>query len=338
MNLNQIGKTLKQDQTLLANWFINNSRELPWRLSKDPYRIWISEVMLQQTTVAAVIPFYQRFLEAFPKVSDLAQASIEDVYAHWSGLGYYSRARNLHKAAQEFSKKGFPKTAQELINFPGIGPYTARAVASLAFGEKVGVVDGNVIRVLSRKYGIDVDWWKNENRHLYQSLADQLADHDDSSIINQGLMELGATVCTPKKTTCIICPWMKSCSAIQTKKVEFLPRQKPRKTMETWIFEPQLLTRKRADELEIGLTSEHGLPVLKNALFLPGLARKVLKKPKNFKVKHTITHHQIFISEIKTLSSQPHKIEWITQKDLTKKSPSILLQKILQASEIDLNL
>ena len=149
-------KQFEKDRDSLITWYKENKRDLPWRNpqgsrgSKDPYRIWISEVMLQQTTVTAVIPFYEKFMNRFPKVQDLAQAKIEDVYEYWAGLGYYSRARNLHKAAQMFAENGFPKTAAELIEYPGLGPYTSRAIASLAFGEKVGVLDGNVIRVLSR--------------------------------------------------------------------------------------------------------------------------------------------------------------------------------------------
>ncbi len=327
-------QTVAEDQKLILSWFKENSRRLPWRISRDPYRIWISEVMLQQTTVTAVIPFYERFLQKFPNVNSLAKASIEDVYSVWSGLGYYSRARNLHKAAQILAQQGFPHTSEELLKLPGLGPYTARAVSSLAFGERVGVVDGNVIRVLSRKYGVNVDWWNTQNKKLYQSRADELAQCDDPSTLNQALMELGATLCTPRKVTCILCPWQKSCVAFKTNTVDQLPRPKPRKAFESWVFEPIIYTRQQKGDLQIGLTLGHALPVLKKDLCLPGQAKKVLEKPKNFKLKHTITHHQIFISEpikAKSISSKfkQHQVEWHSLKDLRRKSPSILIQKIL---------
>ena len=134
----------------LINWYLANRRPLPWRKDKNPYTIWISEVMLQQTTVAAVIPYFERFIERFPNQHTLAQAELSEVYEYWAGLGYYSRARNLHASAKIISDSGFPEDYSQLIQLPGFGPYTARAVASLAFDQKVGVLDGNVIRVLSR--------------------------------------------------------------------------------------------------------------------------------------------------------------------------------------------
>ena len=163
-----------EDQKNLIAWYQKNKRVLPWRASQDPYKIWISEVMLQQTTVTAVIPYYEKFLKLFPTVQKLAAATIEDVYEMWAGLGYYSRARNLHKSAVLLSEmilsgNGFPQSYQQLLELPGFGPYTARAVSSLAFGEKTGVLDGNVIRVLSRKYGIDSDWWQTVARNDLQT-------------------------------------------------------------------------------------------------------------------------------------------------------------------------
>lgn len=287
--------------------------------------------MLQQTTVTAVIPYFERFLNKFPQVHDLAEASLEDVYSVWSGLGYYSRARNLHKASQIFASQGFPPRAEDLLQIPGLGPYTARAVASIAFEEPVGVVDGNVIRVLSRKYGLHLDWWKNDARKLYQSLADELAQSETPSALNQALMELGATICTPKKVTCPLCPWRKSCVALKTKSIESLPRPKPRKKTEYWVYKPTLVTQKRSGKIWIGLTRSHGLPVLKKDLFLPGPAECVREKPKEFITKHSITHHEFFVSTVETSKKSIQPLEWVALEDLSGKSPSAFLKKILAA-------
>ncbi len=153
-------------------WYRKNRRDLPWRHTRDPYSIWISETMLQQTTTQAVIPFYERFLKRFPDVRSLAAGRLEDVFEMWSGLGYYSRARNLHKAAKALAERRFPRRFEELIELPGFGPYTARAVASLAFGQEAGVLDGNVIRVLSRVHDLAEEWWKTSGRKKLQTLSD----------------------------------------------------------------------------------------------------------------------------------------------------------------------
>ncbi len=193
----------------LINWYLENQRLLPWRMDRDPYKIWISEVMLQQTTVAAVIPYFEKFIQKFPTVQILASSKLEDVYEFWAGLGYYSRARNIHASAKILAISGFAKTHTELIKLPGFGPYTSRAVSSLAFNESVGVLDGNVIRVLSRVFAIKSEWWKPLHRIQLQNYSDQLAKYGESANLNQGLMELGATVCTPQKPLCPICPWKK---------------------------------------------------------------------------------------------------------------------------------
>ena len=166
--------TLKATIGKLLPWYRENKRDLPWRKTRDPYCIWISETMLQQTTSRAVIPFYERFLTSFPTVHDLAKASEGKVMENWAGLGYYSRARNLHKAAKQISKMGeFPKEVDDLLALPGLGPYTARAVASIAFEKPAGVVDGNTIRVLSRFYDWKGEWWKTAGRLWVQETMDE---------------------------------------------------------------------------------------------------------------------------------------------------------------------
>lgn len=327
--------------TSLIKWYEQNARALPWRKNRDPYRIWISEVMLQQTTVAAVIPFYERMLARFPKLADLATADLSDVYTMWTGLGYYSRARNLHKAAIELHQLGqFPKTAEQLITLPGFGPYTSRAVASLAFDEAVGVLDGNVIRVLSRVYGLAIEFWKTQGRAQLQSLADQLAQEAPSHLVNQGLMELGATVCTPQNPTCFLCPWREQCVANRKGLVDKLPLKKPRKQFETWIWKPVVLTKNG----KVLLVMNHTAPFLKKHWIFPGSFTKAKSKPKSYSTKHTITHHEIFIQLdpknklMKTEMSLLKKDQqWVHTKDLSKVNPSILLQKVLQQSALSVS-
>src|SRR5215471_3048121 len=185
----------------LLRWFDREKRTLPWRGEKDPYRILVSEVMLQQTRVAVVVERYQQFLRQFSSVSRLARAKEESVLAAWSGLGYYRRARALHAAARRVQKNGsFPASAEELAQLPGIGRYTAAAVASIAFDEPVAVVDGNVERVLERLLG------REDGKQAAWQRAETLLDRVRPGDSNQAMMELGATVCTPRAPQCLICP------------------------------------------------------------------------------------------------------------------------------------
>ena len=194
----------------LLSWYDRNRRELPWRGSRDPYRIWVSEVMLQQTRVAAVITYYERFLQRFPDMNTLAAASEPAVLAAWSGLGYYRRARALHAAARGVAGENggqLPRTAEALRQLPGFGRYTAAAVASIAFGEPVAVVDGNVERVLSRIFA----WRKPKHDAVWQK-AQQLLDPGRPGDFNQAMMELGATVCLPGEAQCTLCPLFRWCN------------------------------------------------------------------------------------------------------------------------------
>lgn len=331
--------SIELDRKQLIAWYQQNKRDLPWRNSKDPYRIWISEVMLQQTTVAAVIPFYEKFMTRFPNVQQLAKASIEDVYVLWAGLGYYSRARNLHKAAIEISAmidagKGFPQSYQQLLLLPGFGPYTARAVSSLAFGEKTGVLDGNVIRVLSRKYGIDSDWWQMSARNELQIKVDQLAQTDDVSELNQGLMELGATLCTPKKVLCLMCPWVKTCVSRQEDKITERPRQRPRPDFEIWHWSFQVLFQKKKSTIEIFLSENHSTPFLKKNWLPPSTAQKVKKKPKDFDLKHAVTKFDIFCT-VSVVENKPRPRSkeaagrWVNINKVSEINPTSLMKKII---------
>src|SRR5579862_5396861 len=219
----------------LLEWFHKYQRDLPWRRNKDPYRIWLSEIMLQQTRVAAVIPFYERFLEHFPTIAALAAAPEAEVLRLWAGLGYYSRARNLQRAAQEIvAKHGgeFPRTAEHALALPGIGSYTAAAILSIAFGSHHAVLDGNVARVIARLGAVHGDLREGARWQRLQAAADSLLDRDAPSDWNQAMMELGAMICTPKSPQCLLCPVAEFCRARQRGLTEVIPEKRKKRATE----------------------------------------------------------------------------------------------------------
>lgn len=209
-------RALRTFQSRLLAWFRTHRRELPWRASRDPYRVWVAEIMLQQTRIAAVIPYYDRFLRRFPDVRALARARQSEVLKSWSGLGYYSRARNLHSAAKTIAAKHageFPRELKAALDLPGIGHYTAAAVLSIAYDEPLAVLDGNVARVLARLAAVRGDLRKPRAWRNLSNAAQQLLARDAASDWNQALMELGETICTPQSPHCAACPisrWCKS--------------------------------------------------------------------------------------------------------------------------------
>jgi A/G-specific adenine glycosylase len=210
----------------LLAWYRAHRRDLPWRRTRDPYAIWISESMLQQTRVETVIPYYQRFLARFPDVAALAGAEVGDVTALWAGLGYYSRARNLHRAARIVMERHagqLPGDVDALRELPGVGRYTAGALASIAFDKAAPIVDGNVARVLVRLFAIDGDVRSPAVQERLWTEAEQLARGDDPGALNQALMELGATVCAPRAPRCPACPWQRTCVARAQGRAETLP-------------------------------------------------------------------------------------------------------------------
>lgn len=216
----------------LLDWWDAGHADLPWRRTRDPYRIWIAEIMLQQTQITTVIPYYERWLERFPTVAALAGAQLDEVLKHWEGLGYYSRARNLHAAAQVLVA-GYggrlPASAEELIKLPGIGRYTAGAIASIAFGQKAAVLDGNVIRVLSRLVDLAEDITRPATRTHLWHLAESLVPAERPGDFNQSLMELGQSICLPQNPRCLICPLHKVCLARQQGTQPERPVRPPRK-------------------------------------------------------------------------------------------------------------
>ena len=210
----------------LIPWYLHNKRDLPWRSTKNPYFIWLSEIMLQQTRVAQGLPYYKKFVTAFPTVEDLAQASEEDILKLWQGLGYYSRARNLHFTAKlvAFEYDGvFPDNYKELLKLKGVGDYTASAIASICYDEKTAVVDGNVYRVIARYFGIATAINSPKGVREFKLLAQQLLDREHPGTYNQAIMEFGARHCVPQNPSCDACIFNDGCLALATKKVGALP-------------------------------------------------------------------------------------------------------------------
>jgi A/G-specific adenine glycosylase len=226
----------------LVLWQQRHGRsDLPWQGTRDPYRIWLSEIMLQQTQVSAVIPYYERFLARFPTIDALAQASEDEVLQLWSGLGYYARGRNLHAAAREIAARGFPRNAQAIEALPGVGRSTAAAIAAFAFGERAAILDGNVKRVLARCFGI-------EGEKALWAQAERLLPGTDIEIYTQALMDLGATVCVRSNPRCGLCPVTAQCVARKTGRTAELPAPRARRPLPqkavTW-----LVLRHRGDVL-----------------------------------------------------------------------------------------
>jgi A/G-specific adenine glycosylase len=226
--------------SILVQWQRRHGRKgLPWQASTDPYRVWLSEVMLQQTQVAAVIPYYERFLRAFPTVSSLAAASEDEVLQLWSGLGYYARGRNLHAAAKLIAQSGFPGSAEKIAELPGVGRSTAAAIAAFAFGERAAILDGNVKRVLARHAGIAGFPGDKKVEAKLWTLAESLLPKAGIEIYTQAVMDLGATVCTKAKPRCDACPVKRSCVARRKGLTGKLPAARPRKALPskstTWL-------------------------------------------------------------------------------------------------------
>jgi A/G-specific adenine glycosylase len=210
----------------LIRWYQHQHRDLPWRHTRNPYYIWLSEVILQQTRIVQGLPYYERFVEAFPSVFDLASAPEQEVIRLWQGLGYYSRARNLHQTAQYITNQldgKFPETYKGLLTLKGVGPYTAAAIASFAYDEAVAVVDGNVYRVLARVFGIETDIASGIGQKQFAQLANQLIPNQQPAIFNQAIMEFGAVHCTPTSPDCLLCPLQAECNANATGRVAQLP-------------------------------------------------------------------------------------------------------------------
>ncbi|NER14527.1 A/G-specific adenine glycosylase [Leptobacterium flavescens] len=211
---------------IISHWYRKNKRDLPWRKTRDPYRIWLSEIMLQQTRVEQGLPYYLKFVDHYPTIKHLADAPEDEVLKLWQGLGYYSRARNLHATARHVTyelNENFPSTYSEIIKLKGVGDYTASAIASICFDEATPVVDGNVYRVLARYFNVDIPINSTEGIKYFKQLATELIDREQPAEYNQAIMEFGARQCKPQSPDCGICPLNNSCGALAEKRIKELP-------------------------------------------------------------------------------------------------------------------
>lgn len=312
---------------ILLHWYPQNKRELPWRNTKDPYIIWLSEIMLQQTRVAQGLPYFEKFLARFPTVEELASAPIEEVMRLWQGLGYYSRARNLHACAQDiaFNRDGrFPGSYRELLQLKGVGSYTAAAVASFSWGEKVAVVDGNVFRVLARYFGVATDIGSTQGKKEFEKLANEIIPQSLSDEYNQAIMEFGALQCVPKSPNCEDCPLNKGCFAYREGMVKELPvkEKKVRISHRAFLYfhikcgNEILVKERRANDIWQGLVDfpMEELPSLEsvNLNVSPLLTELQAFEPdiqfdpeKNY--KHILTHQKIFSNFVKINIAPGHQ-------------------------------
>lgn len=338
----------------LKSWFLKTQRDLPWRMNRSPYRVWLSEIMLQQTQVATVIDYYERFTARFPTVEDLSNASEDEVLALWSGLGYYSRARNLHKTAQIITRDHagiFPDTYESLQKLPGIGSYTAGAILAFAFQKPAPVVDGNIARVFSRLFNDHTLWGDAAGKKHFEGISAKFAAQTSNILLwQEGLMELGALVCKPSNPDCDHCPFNSVCLALKNNTVEQLPvkQEKPQKTrldiVCALIYNPEYvwLQKNQSNHLFKGLyappnlvtTPDNKTQALEQILTSLQLPTQI--SGDFLSVQRTLTHrnlhlHAKMISMPSDLKPSPH---WIKRADLNKIGLSTAVKSLLSKAAL----
>jgi A/G-specific adenine glycosylase len=319
----------------LLGWYDANARDLPWRKDRDPYRVWVSEIMLQQTRVAAVIEHYHEFLRRFPTMQKLAAAKEPAVLGAWSGLGYYRRARMLHAAAKVISRERggeFPKTSEEWRDLPGIGRYTAAAIASISLGEAVAVVDGNVERVLQRIYGMRLsgeDFWTHSS---------DLLDRERPGDFNQAMMELGATVCTPKSPSCLTCPVMQLCSTRGERQFGEAPARQTRREIDVALHRRNgsifLVQRPLDARLMAGMWE---LPQIDGQALAPktnSRSRKANAPSPIFMVRHSITVTDYTVRVWDGAVPRSDSGKWVSSGRLARLPLTGLTRKILRKAGV----
>jgi A/G-specific adenine glycosylase len=336
-----MSKTLpKNFATGLINWYNEHKRALPWRSDPQPYRVWLSEIILQQTRVSQGLPYYHRFVERFPTVKDLAAASEQEVLRLWQGLGYYSRARNLHKCAKQVCENYngiFPQNFEGLKKLPGIGDYTAAAIASICYKEPVAVVDGNVYRVMARVFGIDTPINSPKAKTIFFDLGNQLIDSAQPDQYNQAVMEFGALHCTPKNPQCEDCPLGKICVARQKGLQGMLPlKDKKLKVRKRYFYylvrkSGQWLRMKKREGKDIwqGLYDfdliESATPLDEKALALQTGKMKIVWSAE---YKHVLTHQTIF-ARFAILETKDKEENYFSLKKIAALPKPVLISKFL---------
>ena len=318
--------------TTLLQWFRENGRVLPWRETRDPYAIWLSEIILQQTRIEQELPYWQRFMQRWPTVDKLAVATEDEVLREWQGLGYYSRARNLHTAAKQIvAYGGFPTTIEGIRSLKGVGDYTAAAIGSIAFNLPAAVVDGNVYRVLSRYYGIATPINTTEGKKEFMALAQSLLPKNEASAFNQAMMDFGAIQCTPQSPLCPSCPLQETCVAFRENKITELPvKQKTLKIKErhlTYIYIRYMgetaIHRRSGRDIWQGLYEPWLTDVVPSGAVL-----------QHRNLKHVLTHRIIFADfylwEPAEKPSLPDDYFWIKETDIDKYGIPRLIDIFLQ--------
>jgi A/G-specific adenine glycosylase len=320
--------------SILLEWFRENGRDLPWRQTRDPYAIWLSEIILQQTQVKQGWEYWERFMHHWPTVEALAKATEDEVLREWQGLGYYSRARNLHYAAKQIVALGhFPDTLAEIKQLKGVGDYTAAAIGSIAFGLPAAVVDGNVYRVLARHFGIDTPINTTEGKKTFAAMAQELLPPKEASAYNQAIMDFGAIQCTPQSPHCDNCPLMESCIAFRERRVAQLPvKLKTLKVTERHLIyiyircQGQTAIRRRGPgDIWQGLWE----PVLVDTVSAVPPTAKLLCHH----VKHVLTHRVLYadfyLLETDVRPELPSDYIWISESDLDNYALPRLIEVLL---------
>jgi len=326
----------------IINWYEKYGRELPWRNTTDPYKIWISEIILQQTRVAQGYDYYVRFIHRFPTVESLAGASLDEVLKYWQGLGYYSRARNLYAAAKQVAERGsFPKTYDEILTLKGVGDYTAAAIASFAFNQPVAVVDGNVYRVLARYFNIQVPIDSGRGKKDFRTIAQELLPRKDVSIYNQAIMDFGALQCTPKNPACSSCPLQDSCMGYAEKNYNNLPlkqhKTKVRERYFAYIYVRHngkiLLHKREGDDIWQGL---YEIPVIESdkeicfqqleAIDWIHAPLVLLKKNIRHQLSHQLLHVDLYLMDCEFPPSVEG--EWVKESSREKYAVSRLMANL----------
>ena len=321
----------------LLRWFAQYGRTLPWRGIGDAYGIWVSEVILQQTRIEQGRDYWYRFMKRFPTVEALAAASEDEVLRLWQGLGYYSRARNMHAAARQIVEQGgFPQTIEGLRALKGVGDYTAAAVGSMAYGLPAAAVDGNVYRVLARHYGIDVPINTTRGKHTFEALAQEILPEDQAGTFNQAMMDFGATWCTPRSPRCIDCPVALTCEALRTGRIDQLPvKEKKVKVKErrfSYIYIRHngmtALHRRPAGDIWQGLWE----PLLVEDAPLPELGCRLTLLAQG--VKHVLTHRillaDFYLAEPVVHPALPGGYIWIKEREIGDYALPRLVEKLLE--------